>query len=304
MRPLLSGVVASPVTPLTADGRIDDATFARLLRFLVREGADHVAVPMHIGESLKLSDAERRRLVEIAAQTLDPATPLYAHVSTPGTELTIALARHAIAAGAAGVVVTPPYHWRPSPAALVEHFTAVAAATAGQVIGYNYPERIGVTVSPEVVAEVIATSPNFVGLKDASLTMKYFTEVCRVGASLRPGFAVFSGVEYVLPAAAIGGAGCFSACGGVAPRLVRRLADAALAGDLVAARPLQATISELFSAIETGYPATIKAAMAIMGRPCGPSRLPAERLSLDDMKRLESRLDDLDVLESEPHGWE
>jgi 4-hydroxy-tetrahydrodipicolinate synthase len=133
--------------------------------------------------------------------------------------------------------------------------------------------------------------------------MEYFTEVCRVAGAARPGFAVFSGVEYVLPAMAIGGAGTFSACGAVAPRLVKAVYDACAAGDYVRARPLQHRLSHLYTIISVGYPATIKAALTILGRPCGHTRKPIQALDADALKRLERELEALGMLRDEPHGW-
>jgi len=133
--------------------------------------------------------------------------------------------------------------------------------------------------------------------------MEYFTEACRVTSSLRAEFAVFSGVEYTLPAMALGGAGSFSACGGVAPRLVKALYDACAAGDFKKALPLQRRASHLYGIISVGYPATIKAAMALMGRPCGNTRKPVQPLDAEAIRRLETQLGELGILQDEPHGW-
>lgn len=297
------GVIASPVTPFTSDNELDLPTLQGLLEFHVRERSDGIAVPMHIGESLKLTVDERRRLVEAAVEAIDGRVPLLVHVSTAGTDAAVALTRHAEQAGADGVVVITPYHWHPSDRAQVEHFVAVTAASDLGVVGYNFPERLGVTVSADVLRGVIERSPNFVGLKDAGLDMEYFTEACRLTADIRPGFSVFSGVEYALPAMAVGAAGTFSACGGVAPRLVRSLFEACADGRYDDARPLQHRLSRLYQLIKPGYPASIKAAMEIMGRPCGGVRGPAEHVDATAMSGLEAGMAEMGILADEPHGW-
>lgn len=299
----IRGIVASPVTPFASDNQVDGKTLELLIDFLIREGAHAIALPMHIGESLKLTSQERKTLIELAVEAADARVPILAHVSTGGTDESVELSRHAAAAGADGLVAITPYHWRPSDDAQVAHFTAIATATDLPVIGYNYPERLGVQLSTDVIRRVAHRNPNFVGLKDASLDMEYFTEVCRVAEDLPSGFGVFSGVEYVLPGMAVGAAGTFSACGGVAPRLVTELYSECAAGRYERARPLQHRLSRLYQIIKGGYPASIKAAMEIMGRSCGPMRGPAESLDASTVERLADSLGDLGTLTDEPHGW-
>jgi 4-hydroxy-tetrahydrodipicolinate synthase len=258
---------------------------------------------MHIGESLNLSAEERQVVARVAVEAARGRVPVLVNASLAGTDEVVKLARHAESVGAQGVVAITPYHWRPSPAGLVDHFVTIGRSVGISLVAYNYPARLGVTVTPEIVRDVIESCPNFVGLKDAGLDMEYFTEVCRVSAAARPGFSVFSGVEYVLPAMAVGGAGTFSACGAVAPRLVKALYDASAAGDLARARPLQHRLSELYTIISVGYPATIKAAMTLLGRPCGAPRKPIQQLDADGMKRLERELEAMGILADEPHGW-
>jgi 4-hydroxy-tetrahydrodipicolinate synthase len=303
MTTFIRGIVGTPVTPFTTDGRVDDATLQRLVDFLIRHGVDALALPMHIGESLNMSSDERRQVARLAVEAAGNRVPVFVNASLAGTDEVVTLARHAESVGARGVVAITPYHWRPPAPALVDHFVTIAGAVDLSLIAYNYPARLGVTVTPEIVEQVIARCPNFVGLKDASLDMEYFTEVCRVAGAARPGFAVFSGVEYVLPAMAIGGAGTFSACGAVAPRLVRAVYDACAAGDYARARPLQHRLSHLYTIISVGYPATIKAALTILGRPCGHTRKPIQPLDADALKRLERELEALGMLRDEPHGW-
>jgi len=299
----LSGWVGCPVTPFTKTNTVDLATFEALVDFMVRAGHDAVVVAMHVGESLNLSVQERMDLAAAAVSAAGGRIPVYVHASMPGTDLTIELAQHGDAVGAAGSVVITPYHWHPSPEALVSHFVSVAEAITGQVIVYNYPERLGVTVTPDVLREIVPRCDNIIGLKTADLHLEYFTEVVRVGTQLRPDFSVFSGVEYPLPGMAVGAAGTFSVCGAIAPRLIKQLVDLCVAGEFAAALPLQHRMSALYNLLKPGYPARIKAASGILGRPCGDVRQPLSVLDHAAEKELEADLDRMGLLADEPHGW-
>ena len=300
----IGGVIGTPVTPLTAANEVDLATLERTCEFLVANGVTGLALPMHTGESLNRSLAERKSLVETAVAAAGGRVPVFAHVSLPGTDQVVELARHAEKAGAAAVIVVTPYHWRPPRAALLAHFTAVAKAVSVAVLGYNFPGRLGVALDADLLAELIARCGNFAGVKDASYDMQSFTEACARTSALRPGFAMLTGVEYLLTSMPVGGAGCFSPSAAIAPRLVRALYRACRDGDIAAARPLQHRASGLWHLLrETGYPASVKAAMAIFGRPAGGVRLPLLDLDAAATRRLRDGMAGLGLLDSEPHGW-
>jgi 4-hydroxy-tetrahydrodipicolinate synthase len=116
------GLVHTPLTPFSPDRRIDFDVYARSIEFHVRHGADALAVPMHCGESVSLTDAERRKIIAFAVEHAAKRVPVIAHVSDAGTGIAAGLAKHAQAAGAAAIVATTPYYWTPPPAMVLEHF--------------------------------------------------------------------------------------------------------------------------------------------------------------------------------------
>ncbi len=299
----LAGIVGTPVTPFTDQNRVDGPTLQKLVDFLIRHGVNALALPMHVGENLNMSTVERQEVARLAVEVASGRVPVLVNTSLAGTDNVVALSRHAQSAGASGVVVITPYYWRPKPAALVDHFVTVASALEISVVAYNSPNALGVSITTDMLKELINRCPNLVGLKDASFDMMYFTEACRITKEMRPDFAVFAGIEFLLPSMPVGGAGSFSPCGEVAPRLVKSLYDACAAGDYERARPLQQKLSRLFHILKEGYPAGFKCAMEIMGRPVGRTRKPILPLDAAGFKRVEAGLESLGILSEEPHGW-
>src|SRR3954454_16276646 len=55
------------VTPFDVNGRVDEAAFVRLLGFLAENGSDGVVVAGTTGEGSTLTDEEKLRLFELAA---------------------------------------------------------------------------------------------------------------------------------------------------------------------------------------------------------------------------------------------
>jgi 4-hydroxy-tetrahydrodipicolinate synthase len=294
------GVIGAPVTPFTDDDRVDVDALQRLCEDLVLAGVHGIALPLHTGESLNLTTAERELVVTRAIDAVAGRVPVLVHASLPGTAQVIELAQHAEAAGAAAVIAVTPYHWRPSREALAAHYRAVARSVSIGLLAYNFPSRLGVAVDAELIEQLIESCPNFVGVKDASYDMQAFTEACRRAHALRPDFAMLPGVEYLLPTMPLGGAGCFSPASCLAPELVLALYDACAAGDagqLVAARPLQYRASALWHLLrETGYPSSVKAALGLQGRPVGGVRLPLLNLNAATLAQLERGLRELGVL--------
>lgn len=291
------GVIAAPVTPFDGDGRIDMATLTWLCEDLVATGVHAIALPLHTGESLNLSVAERKLVAETAIRAVDGRVPVLIHVSMPGTREVIELAQHAEDVGAAAVISVTPYHWQPGRQGLVAHYQALSKAVTIGVLAYNFPARLGVALTADVVEELVDSCPNFVGVKDASYDMQSFTETLRRAAALRSDFAMLIGVEYLLASMPLGGAGCFSPSAAIAGDLVMDLWHACEAGDLQRAKPLQYRMSALWHLLrECGYPASVKAVLALQGHPVGGVRLPLVDPDPATLERLRSGLLEIGVL--------
>jgi dihydrodipicolinate synthase/N-acetylneuraminate lyase len=298
----IRGVVGTPVTAFSPDGAFDARTTGKLIDFLINSGVAAIALPMNIGEALNLTSTERKMLAEVAVDAVDGRVPLIVNVSLAGTDEAIDLARHSEKMGAAAVIATPPYHWRPPFEALLDHFQALGRSVGIGLMAYNTQPHVGVPVTPQLVEELIESLSNFVGLKDATHDMEYFTEVARIALPKRPNFSIFLGVEYILPSMVLGGAGAFSAVGGIAPTLIRELYESTVAGDFETARQRQWEMSRLWILMKPGYPARIKAAMGLLGRQVGGVRRPLTTLSDEQTAWLRQKLDEMGIMKREPHG--
>jgi 4-hydroxy-tetrahydrodipicolinate synthase len=302
--PFTPGLVHTPLTPFTADGSIDYPRYGKLIDFHLRHGADALAVPMHAGESVSLSDAERRRLIAFAVEHAGKRAPVIAHVSDAGTGIAAALAAHAQAAGAAAIVATTPYYWTPPAAMVLEHFSQIGAAVDLPFFVLNAPDDMaGSKINADLALKLIAKRPNFAGVVDASLDWQFMIELLTEAWPIRKDFALLAGTELMVSAAAIGAGGQFSALATVAPNLVRALFDRCRAQKLFEARAMQEQIATLRQLLKAGGVAALKAAARAMGRDCGNPRPPLLPLHLDVENKLVRELAALPALAAEPRGW-
>jgi 4-hydroxy-tetrahydrodipicolinate synthase len=140
-------------------------------------------------------------------------------------------------------------------------------------------------------------------VKEASFNSEKFLEISRAALALRPDFAMLTGVEYLLPSVPLGGVGSYSAAGSICPNLCSQLFDACMSGDWPRARELQYKISWLWLLFRDQYPSSLKGGMVMMGRPVGPTRAPLPTATKERRSHIQSELERLGILDSEPHGW-
>ncbi len=298
------GLVHTPVTPFTREHRIDYALYEKIIEFHLRNGADALALPMHAGESVSLTDAEQRELLVRAIAKAGGRVPVMAHVSDSGTAIASERARHAQQAGAAAVIATAPYYWTPPPAMLLEHFAQIGAAVNIPFFIYNAPEEMGGTkMTTDLSLQLIDRLKNFSGIVDASLDWQFMIDVVYFARRARPGWQLLSGTEYMISAQAIGTTGVFSPLACIAPALVRRVYEACGKEDYAAARKPQEELAALRQLLKKGGVAALKAASRAMGRDCGEPRYPLMPLGEAERGALSDQLAALTSLRAEPRGW-
>jgi dihydrodipicolinate synthase/N-acetylneuraminate lyase len=294
------GLVHTPVTPFTRGNRIDYDTFAKLIEFHLRSGADSLALPMHIGESVSLTDEEQRALLAFAIKQVNSRKPIIAHASDAGSAIAADRARHAQGLGAAAIVSTTPYYWTPPPHMIIEHFAAIGSAVSIPFFVYNSPEEIpGTKITAELCLKLIDRLPNFAGVVDLSLDWQFMIELLTYAKRKRPDFALIAGTEHMVSAAATGATGLFSPLAGVAPKLVRQLFDGCRNDHLVETRSAQEAAAALRQYLKSS--GNLKAALRTMGRDCGVPRPPLQAPDAEATRALVASLEPM--LRDEPRGF-
>ncbi len=297
------GLVHAPITPFV-NGRVDFAGYGNVLDFHLAGGAQGLALPMHAGESVSLTVAEREALLAFALDRVKGRVPVIANVSEAGTAIAAALARHAAKAGAAAVIATVPYYWTPPQHMLVEHFLAIGEAAQLPLFVLNSPAEMNeVEIASKSVADLLKRLPNMAGLIDLSLDWQYMIEVITVARAVRPDFQLVSGTEYMISAAAVGATGLLSPLAGIAPKLIGNLYALCTAEKFAEARPAQEQAAILYRALRDTGVAGFKTSMRAMGRDCGAPRPPLAALTEADTKILLAELAAAGTMNSELRGW-
>ena len=274
---MFSGSLVAIVTPMTAEGAVDWASWDRLLDFHLAEGTDGIVVAGTTGESPVLSLEETEELTRRAVARCRGKLKIIVGAGTHSTATTIARTRALSRLGVDGVMLVTPYYNKPPQEGLYRHFSAAADAAAVPVILYNVPSRTGVDLLPATVAR-LARHPQIVAVKEAVPQLVRARELV---AAVPASFTVLSGDD----ASAVdfmsqGAKGVISVTANVAPRRMHEACRAALSGDWDTARAIDRDLQPLHRDLFVeASPIPVKWAVARMGLIGNAIRLPLVELS-------------------------
>ena len=164
---IFQGVLPALTTPFRADGAVDHEALAAHARWMLDHGCTGLVPCGSLGEGATLSFEEKVAVIRtcVAASQGRPVVPGIAALSTAEA---VRLARAAQDAGAAGLMVLPPYVYVGDWAEMKAHMSAVITATPLPCLLYNNPVAYKVDFVPEQVAELAALHPNLEGVKESS----------------------------------------------------------------------------------------------------------------------------------------
>src|SRR5919197_3788291 len=152
------GVLPALITPFTEDGdAIDTDALAANVDRLIAGGVAGLVPGGSTGEFTTLSHAERRQLVEATLEAAAGRVPVVAGTGALSTRETVELSMHAEQAGAAAVMIVPPFYDALSWRELLAHYTAVADAIDIPIMYYNLPSASGVKLTAAQLAELPVT---------------------------------------------------------------------------------------------------------------------------------------------------
>ncbi|HTX54482.1 MAG TPA: dihydrodipicolinate synthase family protein [Candidatus Baltobacteraceae bacterium] len=174
------GLVTALVTPLTAEGGLDEPGLDRLIERQVAGGADALFILGSVGEGPLVSDSVYEQTARRAAATVARRSRLLGGASDNSVER--CLRRLEILAGAGvhyGVLTLPFYGWPGQRDHTIRFFSEIAAKSPLPVVAYNLPKAVGWQIPAEILEELFPI-PNVIGIKD---THGDLAQMARVASS-------------------------------------------------------------------------------------------------------------------------
>ncbi len=241
----VGGVFAAALTPLNADLSVNGKALVDHCRWLLENGCDGLAVLGTTGEANSFSVEERIGIVDTLIEGGVPGRVLIPGTGCCSIPDTVALSRHAVENGAAGVLMLPPFYYKGVGddglfAAYSEVIERVGDARL-RVYLYHFPQMSATPISYGLIERLLARYPGTIaGMKDSSGDYANMS-----GAAKRfPGFGVFSGSdEFLSPLLRDGGIGCITAVANIAGNRAAEIYAAWGSGDAAAMDAAQEKLS-------------------------------------------------------------
>lgn len=165
---LLHGIFPPITTPFYPDGSV-------YFKKLEHNGDRYSKTPIaglvvlgSTGESIMLSDQERRDVLKVAREVAAPEKVLIAGTGIESAIETLRLTEYAASLGYDVAMVRTPHYYKNQmkPANMLAFYRSVADRSPLPVIIYNFPQATGYDIPAEVVI-ALADHPNLIGIKES-----------------------------------------------------------------------------------------------------------------------------------------
>lgn len=283
-----SGLSVALVTPLHADGSLNEDMLRKLVDFHVEAGTDCLVPTGTTGESPTLSHDEHARVVEIVCEQAAGRILVMAGTGSNCTAEAIRMTRHAKEVGADGSLQVAPYYNKPTQEGFFQHYKAIAEAVDLPIVVYNIPGRSAKNIEPSTIARMADACGNIVAVKEATGSLDQASQILSA-----TDLTVLSGDDSLtLPLLSVGGSGIISVAGNLVPKDIKALLAAFQQGDLQEAQRWHHKLFPLcrdMLGLATN-PIPVKSAMAMTGMDCGPVRLPMTPLTDAESESLRTTL--------------
>jgi dihydrodipicolinate synthase/N-acetylneuraminate lyase len=156
-----TGVFPIAPTPFTEGGELDLEGQRRVLDCMIDQGVDGICILANYSEQFLLADRERDTLLDICLSHVAGRVPVIVTCSHFSTRIAVERGRAAAQAGAAMLMLMPPYHGmslRADDQGIIEHYARVAEAAHVPIMVQDAPLS-GVTLSVPLLVRLATEVP-------------------------------------------------------------------------------------------------------------------------------------------------
>lgn len=284
------GVIISPLTPFTEEGKLDEAALGNLIEFHISKGVGGVLALATAGQGPLLSVEERKRIAEIILGKCRGRLPVMVQVGTLSTKDTVALAEHACSLGADAIATLPPLYSRLDMAAYEQHFQAVSSAVSPvPLFVYNNPWAQGRALTPEEL--VYLNEKNIIkGVVDSSRDLGSVYKLLKYKDKLT---CIIADTKLSMPGILFGCPALGTAIGNVIPELFVEMYNAIQEKNIQKAIDIELEVFRLSEYLRTPETGALHEALAARGVPCGIPRLPIRTPSDKEKEIIRNVIKDL-----------
>jgi 4-hydroxy-tetrahydrodipicolinate synthase len=269
--------LTAAVTPFDPNGQIDEEAFVRLLAHLRENGSNGVVVAGTTGEGSTLTDEEKLRLYQLAAEQGGDLF-IVAGTGSNDTAHTVHLSEQASQIdGVDALLVVTPYYNKPPLRGVYAHFEAVSQVTDLPIVAYNIPSRTVIDL-PNDFLRSLADIEHVAAVKQSR-----YTEIEAI-----EGLDLLAGNDDTLAEVLdAGGTGGILTCAPFVGTEMRRMID-----EPENRHAIQEKLNDLIAVFSiTQLSMTVKAGLNLLGLDVGGVRLPLVEANEDEVAQIRSALE-------------
>jgi len=162
-QPTLQGIFPIVITPFDAEGRVDENSLRKVVRFELEGSIDGIGVGGFASEAYKLTDQERMHCAEIVAEEVNGQKPLIIGIAPGSTEAAIEQARFYETFRPAALMTLPPAIMKTDDYLIVDHYVELGNACETPIMVQQSPHIQGYSgcqLKPESLARIAQRCPN------------------------------------------------------------------------------------------------------------------------------------------------
>lgn len=291
----LAGIFVPNIAPYDDSGKLNEPELRRIINWLIEKGVSGLYPNGSLGEFVRLSIEERKRVIDIVTEESNGRVPVLAGAASANLDLTLDMCKHCADAGCTAVSITGPYYYKLSQEAIESYFQKLAEQSPIDIIIYNIP-MFSNEISLPVLKRLAMDYPRIIGTKDSSKDLSRFMHIIHEIKSQRPEFSCLIGWEELLvPSLFMGGDGGTLSTTGVAPEVIMKIYETAKAGRWEEARDMQFRILDVFQAMISApnFPEGFRTGYEIRGFHVGHARFPTSADEDIKIAELHDRVADL-----------
>jgi dihydrodipicolinate synthase/N-acetylneuraminate lyase len=287
----IQGIFVPNIVPYDAKGRINEDELRRIIRWIGDKGVTGFYPNGSMGEFIRLSYEERKRVLKIVVEEAG-GRPILAGAAEPNIELVLEMCAYCADLGCRAVSITGPYYYKLTQESIEAYFRELAAKSPIDIVVYNIPVFAN-EISLPVLERLAMDCPRIVGTKDTSKDMGRFQQTLHTIKRQRPDFSVLIGWEELLCTGLFMGAdGGTLSSAGVVPEVVMSLYRAALSKDWEKAKQIQFELLDFFSLMvgAPNFPEGFRTGYELRGFQAGHARFPLSPAEEDVIAAMRSKL--------------
>lgn len=227
------------------ESEVDIDQLTNAIKIQIASGIKNIVLLGTTSETPTLTNEEQEKIVQTVWENFNGQVNIIVGIGGNNTKTTLENAfkfRNLCDA----FMVTVPYYNKPSQEGIYQHFATIAQLLEDKsIILYNIPSRCGVSMTPEVIANLYKSFDNIKAIKEATGSLTQALEI----KSLCDIMILAGDDSLTLPIMSIGGGGVVSVASNLIPSLILKLVELYLNNELSMAINLNHKLYPVFKSL-------------------------------------------------------